>query len=143
MQSAEGDIRLLGERVRGITIAMMTSAEEDGTLHTRPMVAPDREFDGDLWFFTYADAPKVGEMERDRHVSLSYARPEGELYVAAAGTAQLVRDRQKVQDLWTPSLQTWFPGGSEDPRLALLQVRVERAEYWEGKESRMLSFGPA
>jgi hypothetical protein len=42
-----------------------------------------------------------------------------------------VSDSKKVEDLWDPSYQRWFPGGPSDPGLALIRVRVERAEYWD------------
>ena len=63
-------------------------------------------------------------------VGLTYAKPEDNCYVAIAGTAQIVVDAKKVQDLWIPSYQAWFPGGPNDPDLALIKVSVETAEYW-------------
>lgn len=144
MQTSENRadaVRTLGEKIRGFTIAMMTTIEDDGTLHTRPMATPDTEFSGDLWFFTLASAPTVGELEHDRHVSISYAKPDDNLYVSVAGTAQLVRDRQRMQDLWQDSLRTWFPRGLEDPDLALLRVQAQRAQYWDGTSSDSLNLG--
>jgi hypothetical protein len=37
----------------------------------------------------------------------------------------------KAKELWDPNYQTWFPAGPTDPHLALIRVRVERAEYWD------------
>jgi general stress protein 26 len=41
-----------------------------------------------------------------------------------------VRDREKMQALWSPWVKVWFPKGIEDPDLALLCVHIEKAEYW-------------
>jgi hypothetical protein len=35
-------------------------------------------------------------------------------------------------------LKAWFPDGLGDPDLALLRVRVEKAEYWDAPSSKMV-----
>jgi len=47
-----------------------------------------------------------------------------------AGRAQVVDDRAKVEELWSPAMQVFFPGGKDDPQLRLIHVRAESAEYW-------------
>ncbi len=125
------DAELLQEKIKGIRVAMLTTQELDGSLHSRPMLTPEHEFDGDLWFFTLAGAPKVYEVQQNQQVCLSYARTDETLFVSVSGSAQLVRDQKKIKELWKPAYKTWFPDGPEDPNLALLKVRVERAEYWD------------
>ena len=34
--------------------------------------------------------------------------------------------------------KAWFPGGPTDPDLALLQVRITQAEYWDVTDSKMV-----
>lgn len=131
-------VKKLGEMIADIDFAMMTTVEEDGTLRSRPMSTQQVEFDGELWFFTRERAPKVEEVERDRRVNLSYADPQDQRYVSVSGTAQVVRDRQKIEELWSPALKAWFPKGVEDPDIALLRVRVEQAEYWDSPSSKMM-----
>jgi general stress protein 26 len=134
----EEDIRKLGEMIKGIEVAMLTTAEEDGSLRSRPMRTLDDEFDGNLYFFTKAAAPKVGEIEQDRHVCVSYAVPQDERYVSMSGIARLLRDRAKMEELWSPGLQTWFPDELEDPGVALLWISVTQAEYWEGPSGALV-----
>ncbi len=134
-------IKTLGKELKGIRIAMMTTAEPDGTLRSRPMAMQDMEFDGDLWFFTGAASPKVDEVERDQRVNLSYVKDDDKRYVSVSGTARLVRDRQKIHDLWKPLLKAWFPKGEDDPDLALLKVEVTEAEYWDAPSSAMVRLG--
>src|SRR5438128_1705005 len=136
--NAEQNVAKLAQLIKGIKVAMLTTRCEDGSLHSRPMVTQQTGFDGTLWFFTQARAPKVGEIQRSEQVNLSYASPEEQRYVSVSGTAGLVRDPHKVRELWSPLLKAWFPKGPDDPDLALLRVEVERAEYWDAPSSTMV-----
>ena len=130
----EEAVKKLGRLIKDIQFAMLTTIEPDGTLRSRPMAThqgPGKEFDGVLWFFTKGDAPKVDEVERDRHVNLSYASPEKNKYVSVSGIGILVRDKVKAKELWDPKYKAWFPQGLDDPELALLRVDVTKAEYWD------------
>jgi general stress protein 26 len=51
--------------------------------------------------------------------------------VSVSGTAELVRDRSRIEELWKPELKAWFPKGTDEPDLALLKITVSRAEYWD------------
>ena len=142
----EENIKKLGELMRGIRFAMLTTAEPDGSLHSRPMATQDIEFDGDIWFFTAADSGKVWESDRNHHVNVAFSSPEKNTYVSASGTATLVRDRTKIEEYWKPIYKTFFPKGLEDPELSLLKVSVEKAEYWDSASSsigRAINFARA
>lgn len=52
-----------------------------------------------------------------------------------SGTAQTIRDRTKMQELWKPELKAWFPKELDEPDIALLKVTVEKAEYWDAPTS--------
>jgi general stress protein 26 len=133
------DVKLLNEKIKDIRIAMLTTVEPDGTLHSRPMVTQDTEFDGDLWFFTLASAPKVEEVQQHQQVNVNYEKPSEDLFISVSGTAQLVRDRNEIKKRWGSHYKTWFPNGEDDPNLALLKVTVTRAEYWHMPSGGVLS----
>jgi general stress protein 26 len=135
--SSENDVKRLEEKIKDVRMAMMTTVEADGTLHSRPMATLDMEPDGTLWFFTLASAPKVSELQQHQQINVTYAKPEDNLFVSVSGTAQLVRDRQKVEDMWKPYLKPWFPKGKDDPDLALLRVNIAKAEYWDAPSGKM------
>ena len=140
------DHKKLAELMREFRFVMLTTAAADGSLHSRPMTMQDRDFDGDLWFFTSADAAKVWEANRDHQVNVSFSDPHKNTYISASGTANLVRDRKKIEELWKPHYKLLFPKGLDDPELALLKVTVERAEYWDSPSSflgRTFSFAKA
>ena len=137
------NIEKLGDLIKDIRIAMLTTADKDGTLRSRPMGTLKTPFDGDLWFFTSSESPKVGEVEREHQVNLSYADPGGNTYVSVSGRATLVRDRAKMEALWSPALKAWFPNELDEPDIALLRVHVEKAEYWDqahGKVVQLFGF---
>lgn len=136
--TTSNEIETLRELIKDIRFAMLTTVDEDGFLRSRPMATQSAEFDGELWFFTEASSPKAGEVERDHRVNVSYAAPDDNRYVSVSGTARMVRDRAKAEELWKPALKAWFPEGLDDPDLALLRVQVEKAEYWDSPSSKMI-----
>ncbi|ADO75736.1 pyridoxamine 5'-phosphate oxidase family protein [Stigmatella aurantiaca] len=128
----------LEQLIQGIKVAMMTTVEEDGSLRSRPMWTQSRPFDGELWFFTREHSAKVDEVEHDHHVSLSYAEPTKDRFVSVSGRCRLVTDKAKAREMWNPALKAWFPDGLDDPELSLLCITVEKAEYWDTPNSRMV-----
>lgn len=132
MSDRQDHIRKLAELIKDVDIAMLTSRKADGSLVSRPLGTQEVEFDGDLWFATGADSEKVAEITADPRVNVSYASKGKNTYVSVAGTASVVRDRAKIDELWSPAMKIFFPGGKDDPNLALIRVRAESAEYWDG-----------
>jgi len=128
--AAEG-VRKVAQMIRGIRVAMLTTTAPDGTLHSRPMATQEADFDGVLWFFTKAGSGKVDEIQHDSEVNVSYAAPEDHRYLSLSGRASLVRDRARIEDLWSPAYRAWFAGGLDNPELALLRVDVRSAAYWD------------
>jgi general stress protein 26 len=143
MARTQSDHEKLNELIKDIKVAMLTTVEPDGTLHSRPLATLESKTDGELWFFTKIDSAKVDEVESDVNVSLGYSDTSKNNYVAVSGSAQVVRDRRKSEELWTPFGRAWFPEGLEDPELALLRVRVHQAEYWTSPGKSAYLFGVA
>lgn len=131
------ELQDLWEKIKDVRVAMLTTTEHDGSLRSRPMYTQQAEFDGDLWFFTADDSGKVAEIRADSDVNLAYAEPKDSRYVSVSGKAELVKDRTKIDELWSPALKAWFKGGKDDPHIALLRVRVSEAEYWDDTQSKM------
>lgn len=122
--------------IKDIDSGMLTTVDEDGSLHSRPMFANSEvDSEGAIWFFTYASSHKVLEIQRHQEVNVSFSSPEQQRYISISGLAQLVTDRNKLQQLWKPELQTWFPKGLEEPDIALLKVNINMASYWDHRAS--------
>lgn len=128
----------LGDLIKDIRIAMLTTVDATGDLRSRPMATQQIPFDGDLWFFTREDSPKVDEVQDSHQVGLSYADPGHSRYVSVSGWATVVNDPVRKEQLWNPLYQAWFPEGLTDPQLCLLKVTVEAAEYWDGPGSKVV-----
>ncbi len=129
-QSERGDLAKVVALIEEIRIALVTTVDHQGQLHTRPLQTLQVESGPTVWFFTDWNSPKVQELQRDDRVSLGYASLENKVFVAASGTGQLLRNPAKAQQLWSTEQRAFYPEGPTDERLALLKVRLERAEYW-------------
>jgi general stress protein 26 len=126
------DLAKLAALVRQMKVGMLTTIEADGSLRSRPLETVEVDREGRLWFFTQASSPKSAEIESHAHqVNLSYADPRDEDFASISGTARVVRDTAKMRALWAARLERWFPRGLNDPDLALLEVRIDKAEYWD------------
>ena len=136
------DLARLAALVRQMKVGMLTTIEPDGSLRSRPLETLEVDREGRLWFFTQAHSPKSAAIEaHDHQVSLSYADPRDEDFASISGTARIVRDAQKMRELWSSRLERWFPRGLEDPDLALLEVRIDKAEYWDEPRDENVKIG--
>jgi len=131
-------IEKLNDLIKDINMAMLVTAQPDGTLRSRPMATQAAGPDGHLWFFTSITSGKVHEIENDQNVNVSYAEPDDNRYVSVSGTARIVRDAQKIHELWNPMLKAWFPKGKDDPSIALIRVTTTSAEYWDAPNGTMV-----
>jgi general stress protein 26 len=127
---------LLG-KIRDIKFAMLTTLNEEGFLHSRPMATLEAGEEGVLWFFTGRTTLKAREIAAHPRVNLAYSDGGHDTFVSLAGEAHLVGDRGKAEELWNPIMKAWFPQGLDDPDLVLMRVDVEEAEYWDTASKRM------
>lgn len=133
----EGAAKLY-ELIEGVKICMMTTAEPDGSLHSRPMYNQDADENGDLWFFTQIQSGKTNEISKDHQVNLGYSHPSKQHYVSITGKAEIVRDKAKIEGKWSEGMRAWFPKGTDDPQIALIRVHPERGEYWDSPSSAVV-----
>lgn len=130
----------LWKRIGDLRVAMLTTLDRDGTLSARPVTTQRVEPDGTLWFFIAADGGIAADLARNSRVHLCFMDVGDDVYVWLRGTGALVDDIVKVKDLWSPLAGAWFPGGPEDPNLGLLQVKVDRGDYWDVEASKLVQF---
>ena len=140
MTSTHDDQATLWSLIKDIKFGMFTHRHENGMLHSAPLTTQNSKDDQGsvLYFFV----PRSGEIAhcviRDGNVNVSYAHPGDDSYVSISGAAAIVENTAKKEALFTPFAKAWFPGGPTDPDLALLEVAIEHAEYWDVKESKMM-----
>ena len=131
----------LWKMVKDIKFAMFTTRHgSNGHLHSRPMTTQNKTLDDDasLWFFMSKKGDPVDDVMADGTVAVIYANPSSDTYVSIAGNAAVVEDMTKKQELWGKLNEAWFPGGVTDPDLALVQVKIVHANYWDVKESKIV-----
>ncbi|MFG2100541.1 pyridoxamine 5'-phosphate oxidase family protein [Micromonospora echinaurantiaca] len=123
--------RRVTELVRRAQICMLTTTGLDGRMVSRPMGLQEAEFDGDLWFFAYADSAKVRQIRVNPEVNVAFSDPRHHAWVSVSGTAQEGYDRATAERLWHPMLTAWFPDGLDTPGITLIKVHAGAAEYWD------------
>jgi general stress protein 26 len=109
-------------------VAVLTTENQFGELHSRPLAVLDHDFDGSLWFFTRDPSPKVEEVTIDPRVNVSYS--DGKGYLSISGIAAVEHNPTRIAQLWKPAVEAWFEHGRDDPAVALLRVDAGSAEYW-------------
>ncbi|UNK42736.1 pyridoxamine 5'-phosphate oxidase family protein [Luteimonas sp. S4-F44] len=129
---AEEDAKTIASLIDDIDITMFTTVARGGALVSRPLSTQKAQFDGErIWFFVAADSPKIDEIARNPNVNLAYASQRRNTYVSVSGRARVSDDRTKVVAFWNDALKAYFPGGIDDPNLALVEVEAHTAEYWD------------
>ena len=123
----------LGELIGKARIGLITTVNGDGHLVSRPMAVKEREFDGDLWFFTEDPSHKTDEVRGNPQVNVALEAHHG--WVSLAGEAEIVKDPAKIDELWDTGSEAWFERGREDPKVALLKVTAHTAEVWSQDSS--------
>ena len=80
----------------------------------------------------------VADLSADSTVNVVYADAGADSYVSVSGTAKVVDDMAKKEQLWSKMVEAWFPGGVTDPDLALVQVSISHANYWDVDKSKVV-----
>lgn len=125
----------IAQRMKEIDCAMLTTIAPDGGIASRPMSNNgDVEQGGDSYYFTSEEADMVGEIADNPNVGLTF-HGDGAFFIAVAGEAELIRDKETLKVHWTPDLEKWFTEGLETPGLVLLKVNAKRLHYWDGEDN--------
>ena len=86
--------------------AMLVTRASDGHLRSRPMA--------------------VAEVEENSIVMQDSSR-----FLSLSGHGKIIRDRNKVEELWSEAWKVWFPEGKDDPSIVLLKVESTVGEFWD------------
>ena len=129
----------LWDLIKGIKFAMFVTRHGNGHLHARPMTTQNRQLDADdtLWFFMPRSGDPVDDLAAQPDVNLSYADTDQDRFVSVSGTARVVENMAKKTELWSTMAQAWFPGGVDDPNLALVEVKISHAHFWNVTDSKI------
>lgn len=134
------DQNTLWELIKDIKFGMLTHRHADGSLQGHPLTTQNKAIDEKsvLYFFISAKSEMASRLVIDDLVNVAYADPGADTYVSIAGKASISNDHATKERLWSPLAKAWFPGGVTDSDLALLEVRISHAEYWNVKDSKVV-----
>ena len=130
----------LWELIKDTRFGMLTHRHSDGQLHSHPLTTQNKSVDegATLYFFIPKDGDIARHVATDASVNVAYANTDADSYVSVTGSASLLEDRAKKEELFTAMAKAWFPAGVTDPNLGLLAVRILDAEYWDVDDSKMV-----
>lgn len=130
----------LWDLIKDIRFGMLTHRHANGMMHSQPLTTQNKNMDegNKLYFFVSRSSEIARHVVQDDNVNVAYADPGDDSYVSVSGKALILEDMARKEALWTPMAKAWFPGGPADPDVALLEVLISHAEYWDVKESKMV-----
>jgi len=130
----------IAAKIKDVKFGMLTTSDDMRTLTSRPLTQQQVDSEGQIWFFVSDDAAYTRDLLNNPQVNVSFVDTGDSLYVSVCGHAQLLKDRAKAEELWNPLIKAWFPGGLDDPKLSLIKVTIQSAEYWDSSASKMMQF---
>ncbi len=132
MSDAAADIDRIWALINDIPVAMVVTHQGQGQhMRARPMAMRPARDEGAIYFLTDVDAPKADEIRRDETICLALADNKSQKYVSITGYAEIIDDRDRVEEIWSIYDKAFWPD-KNDPRIRILRVTPESAEFWEG-----------
>jgi general stress protein 26 len=129
----------LKKLAEGINICMFCTKADNVPFQSRPMATQQVDDNGDFWFISSAESHKNWEIRDNDVVQLIYAKPGDSQFISVNGHAIVVKDRQKLDEIWNDIAKAWFPEGKDDPNITIIRVRPDHAYYWDTKHGKMVS----
>jgi general stress protein 26 len=108
-------------------------------LSSRPMATQEVDDEGNFWFLSKKSSNKNDEIDDDPEVQLFYSNTGSSEYLAVFGYAEIVKDKSKLEELWSPFAKAWFTEGKDDPEISIIRVRPVDAYYWDTKNNKLVS----
>jgi general stress protein 26 len=125
------------EIMKGDRFCMLTSVGEVGRLQSHPMTPQEVTSEGDVWFFIDTTSDHAAHIRAEKRVNLAFA--DGSTWLSVAGHGDVRQDRAKIDELWNPMVEAWFPEGKDAANVGLLFVESDTAEYWDTPGGRVAS----
>jgi general stress protein 26 len=132
MSDMSAEVDRVWTLINDIPVAMVVTHEgQNRHMRARPMAMRPAREEGAIYFLTDADAPKAEEIQRDETICLVLADSRSQKYVSITGYAEILDDRDRVKEIWSVYDRAFWPD-KDDPRIRILRVAPESAEFWEG-----------
>ena len=130
----------LFDLIKDTRFGMLTHRHSDGQLHSHPLTTQNKQVDeaSTLYFFVPKDGDIARHVATDSTVNVAYANTAADSYVSVSGSASILEDQAKKEQLFSSMAKAWFPAWVTDPNLGLLAVKILDAEYWDVTDSKMV-----
>lgn len=132
-------IEKIQELVDAANICLFATQLTKAPVSVRPMSTSKVDDEGYIWFFSKNDSDKNQHIQEDDQVQLFYSNNSSSEYLSIFGRAEIVRDPNKIEELWTPMAKAWFTEGKEDPTITLLKIIPKEGYYWDTKNGKVIS----
>jgi general stress protein 26 len=100
----------------------------DGGGHSEPLTAQlDKDQVDTLYFFIGKD----NRLAAGGKAMAQFVSKGHDFFACLSGTARIDNDFAMIDKLWSQQIEAWFPGGKDDPNLALLRFDIDDAELWK------------
>lgn len=123
--------KTIEKTIEDIGVCMLTTINQLGGLHSRPMYVQEIDEEGSLWFFTSSKSNLMEELNKIPIVNVTFSAFGKDKFLSATALAYEVYDRKKMRELWTPALEVWFKEGIETPDITLVRIDLQEVEYWD------------
>lgn len=100
--------------------------------HSAPLTIQLDEDQVDTLFFFVARDNRV---VRGGPAMVQFASRGQDFFACLAGSIRVDNDPAMIDKLWSKQVESWFPGGRDDPSLTLIRFDIEDAELWESDMS--------
>ena len=100
----------------------------DSDPHTAvPMTAQlDKDANSAIWFFTGKDH----DLAKGGPATATFAGKGHEMFARFTGTLVEETSKERLDEQWSKVIESWFPGGKDDPNLLMLRMDLGQAEIW-------------
>ncbi len=134
-------VKKLQELVEDINVCLFQTGTGDisGTDY-RPMATKGVDEEGTIWFFSPRHSEKNRDITENPAVKLIYSHPGKSSFLIVRGMAEIIYDRDKIEELWNSLDKTWFKAGKDDPAISIIKVRPVDAHYWDTRGNQMVNF---
>ncbi len=129
------ELTKLGKLIENMQVCMLTTLDEEYVMVSKPMSPQEMSADGAIWFLTDANSAKVQHLQL---MNLAFSNESHGTYVSISGHGEVIKDRDRIDSLWTVFARPWFPEGVDSSNLALLKFVPKIAEYWDAPHSKMV-----
>jgi len=109
--------------------AMLVTLSPNKEIHARPMQILKSDEKEGLWFVTPVDSPKIDEIQH--HDAVNVCMQSGNKFLSISGKAKIIRDEEKIKEMWSSAWKLWFPHGKHSSDISLINVEPKLGEYWD------------